>query len=133
MIKEISYQNLMIRLNPCPCGITWSNRPTAGPINIIGARKIDVTAASLPANPFRKVRIMLNHALAPMPTFRFACNSRMPNTPIGAVMLFPLVEFVANNEQEQRLTLSTLTAGSMENSRRDGLVILIKLIEDEVH
>jgi len=133
MIKEISNQNLQIRLNPCPCGITWSNRPTAGPINIAGARKIDVIPASLPANPFRKVRIMLNHALAPMPQFRFACNSRMPNPPIGAVMLPPMIEFVANNEPEQKITLSTLTAGSMENNRRYGLIIIIRLVEDEVH
>ena len=133
MIKEISNQNLQIRLNPCPCGMTWSNRPTAGPINIIGARRIEVTPASLPANPFRKVRIMLNHALAPMPTFRFACNSRMPNPPVGAVMLPPYLEFEANNEQEQKITLGTMTAGSIENNRRYGLVILIKLIDDEVH
>lgn len=133
MMKEITNQSLQIRINPCPCGMTWSNRPTAGPINIAGVRSINVTPASLPANPFRKVRIMVNHALAPMPTFRFACNTRMPNPPIAAAMLPPLIEFVANNEPEQKITLSTLTAGSMENNRRYGLIITIKNVEDEVH
>jgi hypothetical protein len=129
-IKEISNQNLQIRFNPCPCPFIWTNRPTAGPINTIGARRIDVTPASLPSTPFPKVRILLNHIMAPLPTFTNSCPARMPNPPIGGVILPPLIEFEANNEPEQKITLSEMTQGSMSNNRRYGVNILIKLIEE---
>jgi hypothetical protein len=130
MIKEIANQNLQIRFNPCPCPPIWANRPTKGPINTIGARRIDVTPASLPSNPFRKVRILLNHEISPLPILKTSCPARQPAPPIAGVILPPLIEFEANNETEQKITLSDLTRGSMQNNRRYGVNISIKLIEE---
>jgi hypothetical protein len=131
MIREITNRNLQIRFNPCPCPFIWMNKPTPGPINTIGAKRIDVTPASLPSTPFRKVKILLNHAISPMPAFKISCptGGGMP-TMSPAVFLPPLIEFEANNETEQKITLSELTNGSMKNSRRDGVNILIRLIEE---
>jgi len=130
MIKEITNRNLQIRFNPCPCAPIWVNRPNAGPINTIGAKRIDVTPASLPDNPFRKVKILLNHVTAPMPIFRTSCPTGGLPPAVAGVYLPPLIEFEANNEPEQKITLSELTNGSMKNTRRDGVNILIKLIEE---
>lgn len=130
MIREIANRNLEIRFNPCPCAPIWVNRPNQGPINTIGAKRIDVTPASMPGNPFRKVRILLNHAISPMPILKTACPTSQPAPPIGGVILPPLIEFEANNEPEQKITLSELTRGSMKNERRNGVNILIKLIEE---
>jgi hypothetical protein len=131
MIKEIVNGSFQVRFNSCPCPPIWTNRPTPGPINTIGAKRIDVTPASLPSNPFRKVRILLNHGYSPLPIFKTSCPARQPVPPIGAVFLPPLIEFEANNEPEQKITLSELTRGSMQNNRRYGVNILIKLIEQE--
>jgi hypothetical protein len=130
MIKEISNRNLQLRFNPCPCVPSWVNRPLAGPINTIGAKRIDVTPASLPSSPFRHVKILLNHAVSPLPIVKHACPAQQPNPPIGGVYLPPLIEFDANNEPEQKITLSELSRGSMHNERRYGINILIKLIEE---
>ena len=130
MIKEIANQNLQLRLNSCPCPAIWTNRPLPGPINAIGANRIDVTPASMPSVPFRKVRIMLKHGYSALPRIQHTCAARQPNPPIGGVMLPPLIEFEANNEMEQRITLSELTRGSMQNSRRHGLIILLRQIEE---
>ena len=130
MIKEITNRNLQIRFNPCPCAPIWVNRPTQGPINTIGAKRVDVTPASLPSNPFRHVKILLNHAMSPLPILKNACPAGQPTPPIGGVILPPLIEFDANNEPEQKITLSELTVGSMKNTNRHGVNILIKLIEE---
>src|SRR4030095_9938021 len=133
MIKEINNENLGIRFNFCPCGFIWTNRPVAGPINMIGASRIDVTPASLPSTPFRKVRIMLKHALSPLPNLKGTCRTGggVPTAaPFGFVFLPPMIEFEAKDDPEQRFTLSELTRGSMQNNRRQGLTILIKLIEE---
>jgi len=130
MIKEIANRNLQIRFNACPCVFTWVNKPTQGPINTIGAKRIDVTPASLPDNPFRKVKIWLNHAMSPMPVLKTSCPGPQPTPPIIGVILPPLIEFEANNEPEQKITLSELSNGSMKNEKRSGMNILIKLIEE---
>ena len=109
MIKEIANHNLQLRLNSCPCPAIWTNRPLPGPINPIGTNRIDITPASMPSVPFRKVRIMLKHGYSPLPRFQHTCAARQPNPPIGGVMLPPLIEFEANNELEQKITLSELT------------------------
>lgn len=130
MIKEITNRNLQIRFNPCPCVPIWTNKPTPGPINTIGAKQIDVTPASLPSNPFRKVRILLNHATSPMPILKTSCpTGGVPPTAAG-IFLPPLIEFEANNESEQKITLSELTRNSMQNEKRYGVNIIIKLIEE---
>lgn len=133
MIKEISNQNLSIRLNPCKCQAIWTNRSVvAGPLNPTGASRINVTPASLPSVPFRKVRIMLTHGAAPYPKFTFPCPARggVPFVAGYAAYLPPMIEFEANNEMEQRFTLSELSRGSMRNDNRQGLVIVLKQIED---
>jgi hypothetical protein len=130
MMKEIANQNLQIRFNACPCVFTWVNKPTQGPINTIGAKRIDVTPASLPATPFRKVKIWLNHAMSPMPVLKTSCPGPQPTPPIIGVILPPLIEFEANNEAEQKITMSELSNGSMKNNRRSGINILIKLVEE---
>jgi hypothetical protein len=132
MIKEITNQNLSIRLNPCKCQGIWTNRPVAGPLNPVGASRIDVTPASLPSVPFRKVRIMLSHGPSPMPKFRSPCpvGGGVPFVSGYAVFLPPMIEFEANNEAEQRFTLNELSRGAMRNDNRQGLVIVLKQIED---
>ncbi len=130
MLKEITNHNLQLRLNSCPCTAIWTNRPLPGPINAIGANRIDITPASMPSVPFRKVRIMLNHGYSPLPKIQHACAARQPNPPIGGVMLPPLIEFEANNELEQKITLNELTRGSMRNDRRSGVIITLRLIEE---
>ncbi len=134
MIREIVNQNLQIRFNPCPCPIIWTNRLlTRGPINTIGANRIVVTPASIPSNPFPKVKIFLKHAYSPVPKFNeYSCDSWVPNPQINIGVFLPLlIEFEANNEPEQKITLAELTQGSEQNTRRDGVIILIKLIEGE--
>jgi hypothetical protein len=131
MIKEITNRNLQIRFNPCPCPAIWTNKPTPGPINTIGAKRIDVTPASLPSTPFRKVRILLNHAFSPLPQFKTSCPTKGAPPMAGAVYLPPLIEFEANNEPEQKITLSELTNGSMKNAARQGVNIVIKLIGED--
>jgi hypothetical protein len=134
MIREIVNQNLQIGFNPCACPIEWTNRLlTRGPINIIGANRIDVTPASIPSTPFPKVKIFLKHAYSQLPKFNEnACDSWVPNFQTGIGVFLPLlVEFEANNEPEQKLTLAELTEGTERNSRADGVIILIRLIEEE--
>jgi hypothetical protein len=53
----------------------------------------------------------------------------VPPTAAG-IFLPPLIEFEANNESEQKITLSELTRNSMQNEKRYGVNILIKLIEE---
>ena len=132
MIKEINNQNLQVRLNPCRCVYTWTNRPLPGPLNPIGASRIDITPASVPSVPFRKVRIMLTHGHSPLPQFRNACPVRggVPFAAGYGVYLPPMIEFEANNEMEQRFTLNELTRGSMRNENRHGLTIVLKQNDD---
>ena len=133
MIKEINNQNLSLRFNRCPCAFVWTNSPAPGHINMIGASRLDVTPASLPSVPFRKVRIMLNHAYSPLPNIKTTCRTggAVPTAaPFGFVFLPPMIEFEANNEPEQKFTLNELTRGSMQNNRRHGLIISLRLIED---
>jgi len=132
MIKEIANHNISLRLNPCKCQAIWTNRPVAGPLNPIGASRIDVTPASVPSVPFRKVRIMLSHGPSPLPKFRFPCPARggVPFAAGYGVFLPPMIEFEANNEAEQRFTLNELSRGAMRNDNRQGLVIVLKQIED---
>jgi len=134
MIREIVNQNMQITFNPCDCPIEWTNRAaTLGPINTVGAHRIEVIPASLPANPFPKVKILLKNAYSPLPKFKeWSCGSRVPNPQINLGSLFmPLIEFQANNEPEQKLTLAELTQGDAQNTRRDGVIVLIKRIEEE--
>jgi len=133
MIKEINNQNFSLRFNTCPCAFIWKNRPIPGPINTIAASRIDVTPASLPSVPFRKVRIMLKHGFSPLPDIKTTCRTwGLPPaaSASGSVFLPPMIEFEANNEAEQKITLNELTRGSMQNNRRHGVIILLKQIEE---
>ncbi len=132
MIREIVNQNLQIMFNPCPCSLEWTNRLlTRGPINTIGANRIQVTPASVPSNPFPKVIIFLKHAYSPTPKFNEHSCNWVPNPIVGQVSFPLLIEFEANNEPERKLTLAELTEGNEQNTRADGVIILIKLIEEE--
>ncbi len=132
-IKEIVNQGLRIRINSCyNCPLIWKNRPLTVPINIVGTRRINVTPASLPDNPFTRVQLFLHHSPSSQPFFGSSCpaGGGMP-TFLMPVHLPPLIEFEANNEAEQLLTLSELTKGGMKNSSRHGIKIIIKRIEDD--
>jgi hypothetical protein len=137
MIKEIVNHNQQIRFNPCKCAPVWTNRPLVkGPINIAGASRIDVTPASLPANPFPRIRITLQHISSPLPSLRSPCPAGgLPPASIHGNMLRyflpPFIEFVANNEDEQVITLANLSGGAETNNRRQGLKIAIKRIDEE--
>lgn len=137
MIKEIVNHNQQIRFNPCKCTPIWTNKPLVkGPINIAGASRIDVTPASLPNHPFARVRIMLQHISSPIPTLRWPCpaGGLPPASILGNMLKFflpPFIEFEANNEEEQVITLGNLSGGAENNTRRQGLKIVIKRIEDE--
>ena len=137
MIKEVMNQNLQIRFNPCKCVYIWRNRPLVrGPINIFGASRIDVTPASLPNNPFARVRIMLQHAPSPLPDLKTTCpvGGLPPAAMMGNMLKFflpPFIEFEANNQEEQVITLSELSQNAEKNSRRQGLKILIKRIDED--
>jgi hypothetical protein len=137
MVKEISNKNLHIRFNPCKCGFIWLNRPLVkGPINIVGASRIEVTAASLPATPFARVRIMLQHGSSPLPDFKTPCpvSGLPPASLFGNMLRYflpPFIQFEANNTSEQVITLADLSQQAEANSRRHGLRIVIKRIEEE--
>lgn len=137
MVKEISNKNLHIRFNPCKCGLIWLNRPLVkGPINIVGASRIEVTAASLPATPFARVRIMLQHSSSPLPDFKTPCpvSGLPPASLFGNMLRYflpPFIQFEANNTSEQVITLADLSRQAEANSRRQGLRIVIRRIEDE--
>lgn len=133
-IKEIANRNIALKLNPCyNCPQIWKNSPLRGPINIAGTKRIDVTPASLPNNPFTRVRVMLHHIPSVLPIIETSCPGSGKGMPpvIPPLYLPPLIEFEANNEAEQTITLSELTNGSMQNSRRYGLKITIKRIDEE--
>jgi hypothetical protein len=134
MIKEILNQNLHLTLNPCyNCVRTWTN-PSAskGPINISGTRRLVVTPASLPGHPFSHVQIFLQHAPAAWPDIKTHCptSGGSPSWPGPPPFLPPLIEFDANNEDEQVLTLSELSQGSMKNNQNQGVKITISRIDE---
>jgi hypothetical protein len=133
-IKEIRNQHMTIRFNSCYCGMTWSNQPLSrkGPIQILGARRLQITPASLPDRPFPHVMIFLQHAVAMMPEFDISCPGKTPMKPTGMMpMLPPLLEFDADNREEQVLTLADLTKGYMKNGSRHGVQIKITRIDTE--
>ena len=131
-IKEIVNQNLQLTINPCyNCTPSWMNQPQCkGPINTIGTRRIDITPASLPNNPFTHLRIFLLHAPSPLPNLKYPCP------PTGGKLFHPqpilpsMFEFDANQEQERIITLSELSNGSVKNDRRQGLKITITRIDE---
>jgi hypothetical protein len=132
-IKEIANRNITLQLNPCyNCPMIWKNSPLKGPIHVVGTKRIDVTPASLPGNPFTRVRLLLHHIPSVPPIVGTSCptGGGIPSV-VMAVYLPPLIEFEANNEAEQVITLSELSNGSMQNSRRQGLKITIKRIDEE--
>ena len=131
-IKEISNHNLRLTFNPCKCGFIWTNSPLPGPINISGAGRIDVKPAKMPELPFARVSILLKHIKSPMPDLKTTCptGGLPPGMGLARPYLPPLIEFEANNEDERLLTLAELTGNSMSNSRRHGLKIHIKLIDE---
>lgn len=135
MIKEIRNQDLRVTLNPCyNCVRTWRNAGVCkGPINIVGTKRLIVTPASLPGHPFSHVQIYLEHAPTVWPDIKSACpgtSGGVPSYPGPPPFLPPLIEFDANNEDEQLLTLSELSHGSMPNSRRQGVKITITRIDE---
>lgn len=134
-IKEIANRDMTIRINPCyNCPMTWANKAVSkkGPINIFGTKKIIVTPASLPGTPFSRVQLFLNHIAPPLPVFKTACpaGGGMPSFSMP-VFLPPLIEFEANNKEEQIITLTELSNNSIKNSSRSGIKIVIKLIHDD--
>lgn len=132
-IKEILNRDITIRINPCyNCPLIWKNRPLKGPVNIVGTKRINVTPASLPNNPFPCIQLLLHQVPSALPLFTTPCQAKGGNpSVILPVYLPPLIEFEANNEAEQVITMSELTGGSMQNSRRQGLKITIKRIEED--
>ncbi|MFL5773216.1 MAG: hypothetical protein ACJ75F_08665 [Flavisolibacter sp.] len=135
MIKEIYNQDIRVNLNPCfNCIRTWTNRSFCqGPVNTTGAKRIVVTPASLPAHPFSHVQIFLQHATTAYPIIKTQCpgsSSGAPPFPGPPPYLPPLIEFDANNENEQVLTLSELSHGSLPNNRRQGVRITITRIDE---
>jgi hypothetical protein len=137
MVKEISNKNLHIRFNPCKCAFIWLNRPLVkGPINIVGASRIEITPANLPATPFARVRIMLQHTSSPLPDFRVPCpvSGLPPASLLGNMLRYflpPFIQFEANNTSEQVITLADLSQQAEANSARQGLRIVIRRIEEE--
>lgn len=130
-IREIANRNITLQLNPCyNCPLIWKNSPLKGPIHLVGSKRINVTPASLPNNPFPRVQLFLHHIPSALPIFETSCPARgMP--PSIRVFLPPMIEFEANNEAEQIISLSELTNGSVKNIRRHGLKITIKPINEE--
>lgn len=137
MIRDIVNQNLSIRFNPCKCAPIWTNKPLVrGPINIAGTSRIDVTPASMPNQPFARVRIMLQHISSPLPNFQSPCpaGGLPPASMFGNMLKYflpPYIEFEANNEDEQVITLAELSRNAETNNRRQGLKIVIKRIDEE--
>lgn len=137
MIKEIVNRNQQISFNPCKCLPVWTNRSLVkGPINIAGASRIDVTPANLPGNPFTRVRITLQHISSPLPNLKSPCPATglPPASTMGNMLknfLPPFIDFEANNEDEQIITLGNLSGGAENNSRRQGMRIVIKQIDED--
>lgn len=130
-IKEILNRDFTIRLNPCyNCPLIWKNRPLKGPINIIGTKRINVTPASLPNNPFPTIQLFLNQSPSALPQFTTSCPGKGVPPFAQPIFLPPLIEFKANNEKEQVITMSELTNGIEKNNRRRGFKITIKKIEE---
>jgi hypothetical protein len=130
-IKEILNQNMRLTFNPCyKCPPTWVNQAECrGPINVLGAKRLDVVPANLPNQPFTHLRIFLQHGDSPIPDIRTPCPMRAPPIVLAPV-LTPLIEFDANNEDEQTITLSDLTHGGFKNAKRQGMIISIKRIDE---
>jgi len=132
-IKEIANRNITLQLNPCYCPMIWKNSPLKGPIHIVGTKRIEVTPASLPNNPFTRVQIMLHHIPSVPPIVGSTCPLAGGGVPslVMPTYMPALIEFEANNEAEQVITMSELSNGSMQNNRRDGIRILIKRIDED--
>ncbi|MGZ8538804.1 MAG: hypothetical protein ACXWV9_11100, partial [Flavisolibacter sp.] len=132
-IKEILNQNLQLTLNPCyNCPPSWTNQPLCkGPINVIGTRRIEVTPASLPNNPFPHLKIFLLHAQSPLPDITHPCPASGMKPFFPQPFLPPLIEFDANREEERIITLEELSNGSMINDRRQGVKITITRIDEQ--
>jgi hypothetical protein len=131
-IKEVLNENMRLTFNPCPkCTPTWVNQPVCrGPIDVIGTKRLEVLPASLPNQPFAHLRIFLQHGNSPMPDIRTPCPMRQLTSLLPQPILPPLIEFDANNEDEQTITLSELTHGGFKNAKRQGMIINIKRISE---
>ena len=131
-IKEITNQNLRLRLNPCySCPLTWTNQSACkGPFNVIGTKRIDVTPASLPNNPFTHLKIFLVHAPSPLPDLRSPCPATGYKPIVPPLHLPGMIEFDADQQTEKIITLAELTRGSMKNDRKKGVEITITRIDE---
>jgi len=106
-VVDIQNMNYKLTISGCPCKVTEVNAGSAiGPVNILGATKIDIVPASPPQKPYVFIRIYFIRNMGAIPAMvGDPCGGNVGNrSPVMALPAVPMVVLFEAKDEPYTVT-----------------------------